>query len=596
MMIDDAGLLKKTKMVDDAGLLNKSEPTLWDQAKQLPNIALQEGRGAVNALSFGKYAQQSPDEQMTEASIMNQQGNAKGLMETYAGSPYKLGQTVGNVGALIAADMASGIAMPFVIAKYGLGAFKAAVASGALTGMLYEGAKGAFQDKSPTETTVNMAKTGLEFGGLGGLAYPINPIVNSLRNEIPKQLAQSYIPAPANMAKDILRNGEPVLGEQYLQTTKTPAGANLGRGQRADYFAINDKLDGLEGQLDEKLRARVAQATTPNVPNVPTPNPQTIDLAGTKAPAALEYNPGQVQNVNPGASHTGYGTIQPPVSVVENVPGRQIPFNGGSLNYEKGALGEQINVPSGYKAVPGLEPSTDVGGFNKTTEVGSNPQETTISPQRTNIGEMTKGLNQIPNATYKAGPVVDLRESRNSIENLAKLQENGGNINEANALREWAKNFGRDSSGRIIDYADLESGNKMRRWLDAEVGSRAHLQLTKDMNIMNLGQKLVADNIRNQVATQAPEVADILAQEHKFLNYKTALEPAAAGVRESSFSNVPLGAVGKTLKFLAPKGSEIGIAKGLQYFFSPNPTVTGLSRSILRKNVEGLSEKFGNKE
>lgn len=544
-------------------------PAIKETAKATYGAIPEFGRGIVNQTSFGTLQKQ--ENPLPGESVFNPPESAG----------RKAGKVAGGIITLIASEALAGLGMPALVAKYGLSAVQEAVASGALTGAAYEGMKGAVQGKPALDTAGDMAKTGLQFGAMGAATYPLGVFANKIKKDVPEQLAQSYIPAPANLAKDILRDEQPMLGSQYLETAKTQAGANLGKGQRADYFALNDKLDALEANLQGKLDQRVSQATTPNIPQVPTPKSQTIDLAGTQAPPALTYNPGQVQQVAPGAGRTGLGTIQPPTNITESVPSRNIPFNP-SEPMERGALGEPVRPLN--KETPGLLPQTQLGGFDRTREVGSASGLGVESPQRTNLGGLTRGLGGPPAISYKAGPVVDLQAARDAVEPLAQAQERGGNMAEAKALREWAANFGKDESGQALEYADLRSGNDLRRWLDSERGSRSHLQMTRDMNVMDMGQKLVGDNIRNQIATQAPEVAELLGQQHKFLNYKTALEPAAAGVRESSFAQPASGLIAKSIKFLAPKGSEIGLAKGIE---------KGLTRSATTKNLSRAGTRLG---
>lgn len=238
------------------------EPSMMDNIKSMPDILYQEGRGAINGATFGKYAQQTPQEQATDDSMMNPDGTAKTTMQRLAGSPYKVGQVVGDAIPLIAADFAAGIAVPTLVAKYGLNAFKAAVTGGALTGMTYAGLKGAVLGKPPVETAVDMAKQGLGFGALGAAGYGAGKVFDYATKDIPEKISTEYLNTPSAMAQQQrrtqLRTGEPSLGQQFLD--KTDYG--VGQSKNEVYNDMSRQLENNRMVIKDKLQQADASANS----------------------------------------------------------------------------------------------------------------------------------------------------------------------------------------------------------------------------------------------------------------------------------------------------------------------------------------------
>lgn len=482
------------------------EPSWLDKAKaaggQILEATKQQGKGALG--SFGVDVR-TPEESNADAmgsSIMVPPEQKAGVLSR------KIGGYAGDAAMYIAADLAAGVAMPTLVAKYGLGAVKAAITQGGLAGAGYEAIKGAFNNTPPMQTVENMGRTGLATGALSVPLHYAGKVGEWLTQDAPEGLANQYLNTPKKIAEDLYESNKPSLGKQLLGRTDL----GIGTGKDAAYRDFGGELADNEMLIQSGLSKRVEQAMTPNQPNV--------QINGTPQ---LTYNPATVENRGL-AARSSDPTIAPPTTVSEYVPEKNVTFTGQRTGrFSKvDPLGTYVEKMG--PATP-TSPQTTYGGFEKTTQVGSLDPVTEPVAGRSGLADAVRSLKtpeRFPFTGIKQGPLVDLDATRQKLMDIGNQKIKAGLPDAARGYFDVANDLPKKSA------VDLDEGNFIRRGYDSEVNS-GHLSDPNKLSTKIDAQRIVANDIREQVATAAPEIAGLLDRNHFLMNVQTSLKPQNAG-------------------------------------------------------------------
>lgn len=457
------------------------KPMTWlDKARQyagqMGDVFKQQGKGALKSFGINTL---TTEEKLADSLS----GSAMATPEQKSGTlSRKVGGYAGDAVMLVASELLAGAPAETLVAKYGLGPVKAAMTQGALTGATYEGIRGAVQNRPAGETVDAMGKTGLAMGALGAANYPIQKAGQWLTQDVPEGLANQYVNAPPRIAQDLYESNKPSLGKQLLRRT------DIGMGQSKDqvYRNMGGELADNEMLVQSALDKRVAQATpTGNLPTSTEIMPErNIPFNGTRESGNIDIT---YPNQTTAKDVFGVPVRQIPQDVTKSVP-------------------VDIRVPT-----EPTSPQIALGGFTKETPVG------TQGTYKTGLlGEPVKVSNiEKPN--------VDLDITRKKLTDIADQQANAGFPDIANAYREVANEIG---AGRNI--VDMKEGNAIRREADAFVNT-AHLSDPNKLSSKVDAWRIASNDLRDQIATQAPEVGGLLDRSHFLMNTRTALLPQNAG-------------------------------------------------------------------
>jgi len=209
--------------------------TLKEQVK-VPKAFI---KGAVRGATLGTVGKEE-----MEGSVFNDQGDVKSGYEKFAG---KAGELTGEVIPLIAAEMVAGVAVPSLVAKFGLDAVRAAIAQGAMTGAIFEGAKGAAQNKPPLDTAKSMSVGAAGFAGLTRAGQKLGSAREYLGEALPESMANYTLQTPQRIRVDRTSKGKESTGELLLQNKE------LGNTPQEIFAKSNAQLNRLENQIQFKL-------------------------------------------------------------------------------------------------------------------------------------------------------------------------------------------------------------------------------------------------------------------------------------------------------------------------------------------------------
>lgn len=499
-------------------------PSFSDKVKtfglQLGEVFKQQGKGALR--SFGV------DTRIPEETFADQiSGSVMATPQQKAGAlSRKIGGYTGDLITLIFSEATAGAPASALVAKYGFGPVRAAFTQGALTGITYEGIRGAFQNREPMETVSEMGKSGLAFGGLNVASYPILKAGQYLTQNAPEMIANQYLNPRPTVAQNLRLEGKPSLGKQFLE--KTDYG--IGQSQDTVYNKIARELEENNMLVQNALEKRAQQARTPNVPEV--------KIEGTPQ---LEYKPTEIKQINP-----------------ENISG-QFPYTGTLSSGESAGLkGERIILEPKIQT-PGTDYQTFISGkgsgpFTRFEGVGTMPTN-----PKSNFEEMAASLNPLPSrmaAPIKKGPIIDLDEIRSTLQGVIKEQTNIGRTDTAKAVSDLTSEFA--PGEKIID---LRRANQLRQELDAEVNN-AYLKTPNNIPPATEARADLANALRASISKQAPEVSAILNRNHFLLNTKSALLPQVSGT--APIKGYDSGILRSMARGIIGNRVGLGVARGLE--------------------------------
>jgi hypothetical protein len=160
----------------------------------------------------------------------------------------KAGQFVGGAIPLTAAAMTGGAAAGIGAEAAGASALGTGIMEGMGTGMTFEAMKGAAKGNPPIATVNEMAKTGLEFGGLGAAGQGAGYLRKVFGEGLPEYISNHFINSEKNVSVKLREQGKPSLGKQYLETD-LPGFKN----RNEVYDNAGQELSTLEGRIKSKL-------------------------------------------------------------------------------------------------------------------------------------------------------------------------------------------------------------------------------------------------------------------------------------------------------------------------------------------------------
>lgn len=525
---------KSYSLNDVAEVPSAQEKSLFQRAKDVLPFVLSPGpaftqsetgqaffKGAGRGATFGAMGNTG-----LEGSVMEPHPMAR-----------KTGEIFGVAAPLLAAEATGGASLGAASAMRGAGVFGQAVARGAGTGMLFEGMKGALTGRPALETVGEAMKTGLMFAGFGAGGQALGYLRKVFGETWADGLSNAFINTERRIAEKLVEQGKPSLGGQALDKTDLAGFHN----RKEVYDMAGEELF----QLENRIKFRLQEDT--EALKVATPS-------RTPASGLLEHKPGEVQVVGrPG--HTSGPTISPPTTVTESVPARTIPFSRDAEELEKDVFGVSVRSLKSEASTPKLFPQTDLGGFERSREVGSIPGESPAAGTRPGLGEQFRNLNALPERGFKAQRpgTIDLTEVADSLNGVKKRLNTGTEtaaINKLSAMQQGFLNHngevaGKEGAMRLKRMFDDLAGNIYLK--DANAKSAFKAEAYEDM----------ANNLRKQIYDIDPQLGEMAAQESLMIRIQIGLKPQIAksgGFIPRSWASLVNTIEGSPVSNLASKG------------------------------------------
>ncbi len=195
------------------------------------------------------------------------------------------GEFAGTTLASIMAEAAAGVAMPAIVAKYGLGAVQAAVAKSGLGMALFSATEGAVQNKPPLETA-NAMMTG---AGLGMATHPIAAVAGKLISKVATPFAGSITPEIERQAAAAESVG---IKPRLATLTNNPAVQVM---DRAAEFVPGFGSDITKGK-EEAVNKFNEYAQTVGDKISKTKDPQILGNLGKEALVSYDENSTEIKN------------------------------------------------------------------------------------------------------------------------------------------------------------------------------------------------------------------------------------------------------------------------------------------------------------
>jgi len=153
--------------------------------------------------------------------------------------------------------------------------------------------------------------------------------------------------------------------------------------------------------------------------------------------------------------------------------------------------------------------------------------------------------------------VVNLHDIVDSkVNSLASAYEETGNASKARAVLSWGEKFKQANP----KTANLIEGNNVRVGLDNEVGKAYLSNSEAKLSPIIDAQMGVANEIRQNISEQAPEVASSLTRQHRLLNIVSSLSPQTAETGKMG----ALGYLRTPITAFAGSKYNYGMAQGLR--------------------------------
>ncbi len=420
------------------------------------------------------------------------------------------GQLVGFMAPLIASEMIAGVALPTIVAKFGLDAVRQSVARGILTGVIFEGAEGAASRRSPFETLKSMVKTAAEFGIISRIGVTLGKWRKFLGVEQPERTAEQFAVTPAKIRAARFKAGKTTVGENILnkpeQSTKVEP---LLIETRDDLQRLQNKKNFMFEGFEAESKPLTAQPEVPpaiEVGRTPVSTPRPAPPL-KESPRTPVSGPGQPVPIQGSRDALG---VQRTQDVTEGVGGMR-----------------RANLPQGERVViPG---SRDALGVPRTGDVlpsGGGRIMETSTLEGTGPGAFEKdalGATTRTAGEKIGGKTVDLKGVNKSIDNLAGKKD----LTQIGTDGETIRNI-RDEFLKGRDIVTISKADAIRSELDSQVRGFYFKELNES-STRTQAKQVIADFLRDEIAKASPKVGAVNKELSASLDIEAALERVQSG-------------------------------------------------------------------
>lgn len=542
------------------------------------------GRGVVSGLSFDTAGKPTKREEFEEGSLkISESGlEPKSFSEKYI-TPRNLGKVTGGLIPLVLSELTAGLPASVLITKYGLGPVKAAFAQGGMTGMIYGATRGGVKGRNPLQTVADMGSEGLAFGALGVAARGAGMVGEALTKDVPEFIGTQYVGTPPAMAQSARRKGQDALGKEFLDRTKYGGGQSknqvyddIGREISDNRFVIRETLKQADEAGSVPVEPTVTKEFVPerNIPFRQEPKITTekvperyVPYTGIKEKGALgepvrpvtpQYPPSPTAQVPP-LKQGGF---------TKEIPQAQEP-TPGSFTRDEFGVPIRTSEPS---EIPGLQPQTKLGGFEKENISGKSGTYV-----RGKLGEEVKVSDIQP------GKGIDLDDVRGRLGSIISEQTDIGKAETANAVKELSGYF---APGEKI--VSLERAYDLLGKLDAEVNT-AYLKTPNAIPPGTEARAALANELRALIHQKNPEVGALLNRNHFLQSLQTSMLPDVSPHKMNTGSNW----LNAFTRWAAGNRVALGVARTLQSPIVKEP-IKVTAKATKQLSRMGLSEYMDN--
>ena len=434
----------------------------------------------------------------------------------------KAGEFAGMAVPLVASEMTGGAALGGAAAMRGAGSIAVPVAEAVGTGLTFESAKGAAQNKNITDTAQDMAKGGVTFAGLGLGGQALGWLRKILGEEVADSLANHFINTNSKIAEKLVEQGRPSLGKQALGETPELFGI---KSRKQVFDEAGKNLNRLENQIQGKLDSVTEKMKTPNV-------------SGTeiKGVPILSYSP--TKNIINEPSEAIF-----PSGQRVNLPAKEFQTEGGATF---------------SKEVP---------------EIEQKQAEYVKQAQRENINRFKERMNQ-PKYGLKVQRegTISINDIAKPLDELKKSYQTGTRIGEVAKINRLKSSFVSENP----EVLDKNSAMILKRRLDDRV-SKSYLAPSDAKTALSTEvDEALANELRKQIYKIDPELGQLAAQESLLIRLRTGLKPVVAKkgsgrIADNLYSSIANAIGGSRATSLATKALSKTMGK-------PNPFISNISR------------------